>query len=229
MPGSNACETGRPSWRLAVQLQKRETILQDDGTTLLDAVSFLRHRSWPQAIRRVDPWQLLCLAQHAPQNFGRWLLQQLRAFHNQRPQAIAVTGFLQPRGRRSFPTRGRRSFPTHVQGSDRSPAGETAVDRFLDMGVGLKTSAKKDVVSLPQTSRSAVWLCFALLCFVMFGFLVFQSLHAGGIRSHGCVQTPMLAYAISWTSGLVGTTCVVRRGLALPRVVRGGTSGRRWP
>ena len=35
--------------------------------------------------------------------------------------------------------------------SDRGPAGETAVDRSLDTGVGLKASAKKDEVSLPQT------------------------------------------------------------------------------
>ena len=34
--------------------------------------------------------------------------------------------------------------------SDRGPAGETAVDRSLDTGVGLKASAKKDEVSLPQ-------------------------------------------------------------------------------
>jgi len=35
--------------------------------------------------------------------------------------------------------------------SDRGPAGETAVDRSLDTGVGLKASAKKDEVGLPQT------------------------------------------------------------------------------
>ena len=35
--------------------------------------------------------------------------------------------------------------------SDRGPAGETAVDRSLDTGVGLKASAKKDELSLPQT------------------------------------------------------------------------------
>ena len=35
--------------------------------------------------------------------------------------------------------------------SDRGSAGETAVDRSLDTGVGLKASAKKDEVSLPQT------------------------------------------------------------------------------
>ena len=40
--------------------------------------------------------------------------------------------------------------------SDRGPAGETAVDRSLDTGVGLKASAKKDEVSLPQTGP-----CFA--------------------------------------------------------------------
>ena len=34
--------------------------------------------------------------------------------------------------------------------SDRGPAGETAVDRSLDTGVGLKASAKKHEVSLPQ-------------------------------------------------------------------------------
>ena len=56
---------------------------------------------------RSIPGSIVCLAQHAPQNFGRWLLQQLRAFHNQRPQAIAVTGFLQPRGHRPLQYRGR--------------------------------------------------------------------------------------------------------------------------
>ena len=35
--------------------------------------------------------------------------------------------------------------------SDRGPVGETAVDRSLDTGVGLKASAKKDEVGLPQT------------------------------------------------------------------------------
>ena len=35
--------------------------------------------------------------------------------------------------------------------SDRGPAEETAVDRSLDTGVGLKASAKKSEVSLPQT------------------------------------------------------------------------------
>ena len=42
--------------------------------------------------------------------------------------------------------------------SDRGPAGETAVDRSLDTGVGLKASAKKDEVSLPQTGL------FSLAC-----------------------------------------------------------------
>ena len=76
---------------------------------------------------------------------------QLQAFHNQRPQAIAATGFPQPCGRRSFPTQAFHAATCHVQGSDRGPAGETAVDRSLDTGVGLKASAKKDEVSLPQT------------------------------------------------------------------------------
>ena len=31
--------------------------------------------------------------------------------------------------------------------SDWGPAGETAVDRFLDTGVGLKASANKDIVA----------------------------------------------------------------------------------
>ena len=35
--------------------------------------------------------------------------------------------------------------------SDRGPAGETAVDRSLDTGVGLKASASKSEVTLPQT------------------------------------------------------------------------------
>ena len=43
--------------------------------------------------------------------------------------------------------------------SDRGPAGETAVDRSLDTGVGLKASAKKDEVSLPQTSPRSVKSC----------------------------------------------------------------------
>ena len=73
--------------------------------------------------------------------------------HNQRPQAIAVTGFLQPRGRRSFRAQAFHAATCHVQGSDRSPAGEIAVDRFLDTGDGLQASAKKHEVSLPQTSR----------------------------------------------------------------------------
>ena len=41
--------------------------------------------------------------------------------------------------------------------SDRGPAGETAVDRSLDTGVGLKASAKKDEVSLPQTGPFFRW------------------------------------------------------------------------
>ena len=40
--------------------------------------------------------------------------------------------------------------------SDRGPAGETAVDRSLDTGVGLKASANKDQVCLPETGP-----CFA--------------------------------------------------------------------
>ena len=39
---------------------------------------------------------IVCLAQHAPQTVGRWPLEQPQAFHNQRPQAIAATGFQQP-------------------------------------------------------------------------------------------------------------------------------------
>ena len=106
----------------------------------------------PSAARSILS-SIVCLAQHAQHTFGRWSLEQPRAFHNQRPQAIAVTGFLQPRGRRSFPTQAFHAATCHVQGSDRIPAGETAVDRFLDTGVGLKASAKKDQVSLPHTSR----------------------------------------------------------------------------
>ena len=94
---------------------------------------------------------IVCLAQHAPHTVGRWPLEQPQAFHNQRPQAIAATGFPQPCGRRSFPTQAFHAATCHVQGSDRGPAGETAVDRSLDTGVGLKASAKKDEVSLPQT------------------------------------------------------------------------------
>ena len=37
------------------------------------------------------------------------------------------------------------------EASDWGPAGEPLVDRSLDTGVGLKASAKKDEVSLPQT------------------------------------------------------------------------------
>ena len=73
--------------------------------------------------------------------------------HNQRPQAIAATVFLEPPGRRSFRAQAFHAATCHVQGSDRSLAGETAVDCFLDTGVGLKASAKKDEMSLPQTSR----------------------------------------------------------------------------
>ena len=100
---------------------------------------------------------------------------QLQAFHNQRPQAIAATGFPQPCGRRSFPTQAFHAATCHVQGSDRGPAGETAVDRSLDTGVGLKASAKKDEVSLPQTGlffagmkKAAEQSCFArraLFCY----------------------------------------------------------------
>ena len=39
---------------------------------------------------------IVCLAQHAPHTVGRWPLEQPQAFHNQRPQAIAATGFPQP-------------------------------------------------------------------------------------------------------------------------------------
>ena len=81
----------------------------------------------------------------------RWPLEQPQAFHNQRPQAIAATGFPQPCGRRSFPTQACHAATCHVQGSDRGPAGETAVVRSLVTGVGVKASAKKDEVSLPQT------------------------------------------------------------------------------
>ena len=42
---------------------------------------------------------------------------QLQAFHNQRPQAIAATGFPQPCGRRSFPTQAFHAATCHVQGS----------------------------------------------------------------------------------------------------------------
>ena len=43
---------------------------------------------------------------------------------------------------------------------DRSPGGETAVDRFLGTGVGLKASAKKDEVSFRR--QVAEQFCFAL-------------------------------------------------------------------
>ena len=41
---------------------------------------------------------------------------QLQAFHNQRPQAIAATGFPQPCGRKSFPTQAFHAATCHVQG-----------------------------------------------------------------------------------------------------------------
>ena len=41
--------------------------------------------------------------------------------------------------------------------SVRGPAGETAVDRSLDTGIGVKASAKKDEVSLPQTGTFFRW------------------------------------------------------------------------
>ena len=81
---------------------------------------------------------------------GHTPLQPL-AFLNQRPRAIAATCFPQPCGRRSFRTQAFHAATCHVQGSDRGPAGETAVDRSLDTGVGLKTSAKKHEMSLQQT------------------------------------------------------------------------------
>ena len=46
-----------------------------------------------------------------------------------RPQAILAQAF--------------HSATCHVQRSERGPAGETAVDRFLDTGVGVKVSADK--------------------------------------------------------------------------------------
>ena len=49
--------------------------------------------------------------------------------------------------------------------SDRGPAGETTVDRSLDTGVGLKASAKKDEVSLPQ--RAAEQQAISLLIDLM--------------------------------------------------------------
>ena len=121
---------------------------------------------------------------------GRWPLEQPRAFHNQRPQAIAATGFPQPCGRRPFPTQAFHAATCHVQRSERGPAGETAVDRFLDTGVGLKASAKKDEVSLPQTGfffagmkTAAEQSCFALprsvlLCFWPHGMVILLSYHA---------------------------------------------------
>jgi len=42
---------------------------------------------------------------------------EAHAFHNQRPQAIAATGFPQPWGRRSFPTQAFHVATCHVQGS----------------------------------------------------------------------------------------------------------------
>ena len=84
---------------------------------------------------------------------------QPRAFHNQRPRAIAATGFLQPRGCK-FLTQALHAATCHVHGSNRSPVGETAVDRFLGTGVGLKASAKKDEVSFRR--QVAEQFCFAL-------------------------------------------------------------------
>ena len=64
-------------------------------------------------------------------------------------ETVPVSGI--PCGHRSFPTQAFHAATCHVQGSDRGPAGETAVDRFLDTGVGVKASDKKDEMSLPQT------------------------------------------------------------------------------
>ena len=85
-------------------------------------------------------------------------------YHNQRPQAIAATGFSttavsghcshrspHPCGRRLFPTQAFHAATCHVQWSDWGPAGETAVDRFLVTGAGLEASAQEDEVSLPYT------------------------------------------------------------------------------
>ena len=74
--------------------------------------------------------------------------------------------------------------------SDWGPAGETAVDRFLDTGVGLKASAKKDEVGLPQTGsffarmkKAAeqscfAWPCSVLLCFWPHRMVILLSYHA---------------------------------------------------
>ena len=85
-----------------------------------------RHRPWPQAPQRC----------HRPQAPRLHRLHGPRASQRPQPQA---------------PQRYHRPASADVQGSDRGPAGETAVDRSLDTGVGPKASAKKSEVSLPQT------------------------------------------------------------------------------
>ncbi len=70
------------------------------------------------------------------------------AFLNQRSQAIAATGFAQPCGRRSFRTLGSHAATCHVQRSDRGPAGETAVDRSLVTGVGMKNAVEQQAIPL---------------------------------------------------------------------------------
>ena len=117
----------------------------------------------------------------------RWPVEQPQAFHNQRPQAIAATGFPQPCGRRSFPTQACHAATCHVQGSDRGPAGETAVVRSLVTGVGVKASAKKDEVSLPQTgtflagmkkvAEQLALLCLASLSYNLLWMINLLSIH----------------------------------------------------
>ena len=74
-------------------------------------------------------------------------LSRARVVPIQSPRA--ATGFPQPCGRRSFRTQAVHAATCHVQGSDWGPAGETAVDRSLDTGVGLKASATKSKASPP--------------------------------------------------------------------------------
>ena len=144
----------------------------------------------------------------------RWPLEQPQAFHNQRPQAIAATGFPQPCGRRSFPTQACHAATCHVQGSDRGPAGETAVVRSLVTGVGVKASAKKDEVSLPQTgtflagmkkaAEPLALLCLALLCYIsgrwelLFCYSIMSPL-CNWERSFLLVDVVMLLSFMKWT------------------------------
>ena len=62
-----------------------------------------------------------------------------------------------PCGHGSFPTRTVHAASCHVQESGWGPVGESAVDRSLDTGVGLKASAMKDEVSLSYTGSFFCW------------------------------------------------------------------------